>query len=183
MRKNMFNKEIIMINSGELVYLYKHTDNKNLRNVYKSFYKNLFKDKYVFVNNVGYLNNSIGFNTNKLDDITKIVIEGLKGIDNPHDYIYLDDLKAAIFYTICFQNFDLCVQLNDILEDEFLKKGVFSIKKDKLLKKHDKKVINYLLTYKDTEGNIDYDKNILYYEEGKVYPNYNVKKGKVKKLK
>ena len=176
MRKNMYNNDILMINSVEIVFLQLlGTQDSDLKQICRDFNKMVFKDSAA--------NNSVGINVNKLDAISKDIIEGLKIAEgNVNDDIFLDTVKEACLDALMRNQVELALELADILEEEY-KGNPIVCKKEKLLENRNEVLVNYLLAYQDTDYDIEKDKEILYYENGEVYKDYNVEKAKTKSLK
>ena len=176
MRKNMYNNDILMINKEEISFLQiLGTQDYDLKQICRDFYKMVFKDS---INS-----NLVGVNVNKLDAISKDILDGLKQAKgNVCEEIFLETIKDACLDALMKNEVELALEIADILEEEY-KDNPIVCKKETLLENRNEILVNYLLAYQDTNHDITKDKNILYYENGEVYKEYNVESVKTKSLK
>lgn len=173
MRKNIFDDNIIMINTSEIIFLKEHTNDSNLKKFYSSFIHNLLNNADSKRKKGENKYTTFGIDIYKTDVYSKRIIDDLnmRSFDNPCEYIYFDDLVNA-YFDFAYET-EINNKLKSIWENNF--NGLkFALRKVDLLKTNDEGIIDFLLAYQDTNKNIDKDKKILLYENCNLVSEYNV---------
>ena len=174
MRKNIYDNNVVMINTNELILLEKYEESEAIKVFYNYFYNKVLKCKNGIIKRGNKKYISFGININDINPYSKKIITELSknDFDNPHDYIYVDYLmKACIDY---IDDSYIAKRLKRILMNNF-KDNQFALLKEDLLKDNDKYIINFLLAYQDTNMNIEKDNKIILYRDNTLHGIENTK--------